>query len=79
MRGIRPEEAVDALEHGMEGGIGPVCVHVVDVVACFQTEYFVSGVAPFGPGRLVVLAFTPPAPRRASSRDSSRPSCEHAT
>jgi len=60
VRGIRPEEAVDALEHGMESGIGPVCVHVVDVVACFQTDYFVSGIAPFGPSRLVVLAYTPP-------------------
>ena len=66
MRGIRPEEAVDALEHGMDRGIGPVCVHVVDVVAAFQTDCFISGLAPLSPGRLVLLAYTPP--DRATNR-----------
>ena len=66
MRGIRPEEAVDALEHGMDRGIGPVCVHVVDVVAAFQTDCFISGIAPLSPGRLVLLAYTPP--DRATNR-----------
>lgn len=56
MRGIRPEEAAEALEQGMVGGLGPACVTVVDVVACFQTDCYLQGVAPFSPGRLLLLA-----------------------
>ena len=46
VRGLRPEEALEALERGMEGG--PPAVRTVEVTAVFQTDYFISGIAPFG-------------------------------
>lgn len=55
VRGTSAEEALEALERGMEGA--PTMLLTCEVVAVFQTDYFISGVAPFGDGHLIILAF----------------------
>lgn len=55
VRGTSAEEALEALERGMEGA--PTMLLTCEVVAVFQTDYFISGIAPFGDGHLIILAF----------------------
>lgn len=55
VRGTSAEEALEALERGMEGA--PAMLLTCEVVAVFQTDYFISSIAPFGDGHLVILAF----------------------
>ena len=74
VRSIVADEAVDALERGMARGMGPVAVRSATVVAAFQTDAWLGGIAPLGEEAFLLLLWAkgrPPEVRCVARSDGA--------